>query len=91
METATKAINCRDEDTAGLKIHTMVHSKFIPSPKGLSYILLQELGQGEFEVEMRHNTYNIKSKTELNPVSAISRRLQLWLPRTNEIETSVYD
>ncbi|KAI1086956.1 hypothetical protein F5B19DRAFT_477332 [Rostrohypoxylon terebratum] len=67
METATKAINCRDEDAVGLKVHTMVHSKFIPSPKGLSYILLQELGKGEFEVEMRHNIYNIKSKTELNP------------------------
>ncbi|KAI0882888.1 uncharacterized protein GGS22DRAFT_169009 [Annulohypoxylon maeteangense] len=67
MATTTKRITCRDQDAERLKIHTTVPSKYIPNPIGLSRILLEELGKGGFEVEMRHNIYNIKSKTELNP------------------------
>ncbi|KAI1415565.1 hypothetical protein F5Y13DRAFT_156312 [Hypoxylon sp. FL1857] len=55
------------ENTASFKVHTMIHSKYVPSSKGLSIILLEELGEGKFEVEMRHNIYDIKSSAELNP------------------------
>lgn len=53
-------------DAANFSIYTPIHSKYVPNPKSLNDILSEEFGEGGFEIEMRHNIYNVKSKTKLN-------------------------
>ncbi|OTB15859.1 hypothetical protein K445DRAFT_317497 [Daldinia sp. EC12] len=49
-------------------VYTPIHSKYVPNPEELSTILKDHFGAGEYRVEMRHNTYNIKSKARLDHV-----------------------
>ncbi|KAI1214231.1 uncharacterized protein F4807DRAFT_407140 [Annulohypoxylon truncatum] len=65
MAITTKATACRVMDTTGFDIHIFIPSKYIPNPGELNDILTSDVGKGEFELEMRHNVYNIKSKAKL--------------------------
>ncbi|KAI6084487.1 hypothetical protein F4821DRAFT_261863 [Hypoxylon rubiginosum] len=66
MTTAIQSRAPRVMDAANFSIYTPIHSKYVPNPKSLNDILSEEFGEGGFEIEMRHNIYNVKSKTKLN-------------------------
>ncbi|KAI1774284.1 hypothetical protein F4818DRAFT_419466 [Hypoxylon cercidicola] len=67
--TSTETKNHRIMDTANFSIYTPIHSKYVPSPTRLNDILREEIGEGEFEIEMRHNIYNVKSREKLNTLT----------------------
>ncbi|KAI1136873.1 hypothetical protein F5Y05DRAFT_89143 [Hypoxylon sp. FL0543] len=48
----TTTMTYRAENATGFNVHTMIHSKYVPNSKGLSIILIEELGKGGFEVEV---------------------------------------
>ncbi|KAI0380676.1 hypothetical protein F5Y04DRAFT_289360 [Hypomontagnella monticulosa] len=65
VDIKATADDATDNDIS-LENYIMIHSKYVPSSKKLNVALQDVLGKGEFEVEMRHNIYNIKSKTKLS-------------------------
>ncbi|KAI1655236.1 hypothetical protein F4813DRAFT_368171 [Daldinia decipiens] len=66
MVVDTKGMAHRTNDTVDFDIYTPIHSKYVPNPEELSEILEDQFGAGEYVVEMRHNTYNVKSKARLD-------------------------
>ncbi|KAI1370665.1 hypothetical protein F4677DRAFT_437816 [Hypoxylon crocopeplum] len=82
MEAPAATMTCKAEYGVTPYTHITIHSKFVPSPRRLSEILTAELGVGTYEVEMRHNIYDIRSRRGLDPdvinkIRELSRSLRV--------------
>ncbi|KAI0110211.1 hypothetical protein F4814DRAFT_426221 [Daldinia grandis] len=66
MAIGAETMTHRSDSTPDFDVQTPIHSKYIPDPEQLRAILRGQFGTDKFEVEMRHDTYTIKSETVLN-------------------------